>query len=98
MAKRPSHIRQQHRAVIRRTGAPCHLCGQPIDYNAPYLDPGEFVVDHVIPLAAGGTDSLANKRAAHRACNRQKGSKPTGGPIRRSATLKRPGEAPPPRP
>ena len=47
-------------------------CGEPIDYDLPYLDPWEYVVDHVIPLIRGGEDVLSNKQAAHRCCNRDK--------------------------
>lgn len=31
-----------------------------------------FVVDHIIPLSKGGADTLENKAAAHRKCNRIK--------------------------
>lgn len=58
--------RDRDRAAIRRAKPPCGICGEPIDYSLPYLDPGEFVVDHIVPLAKGGTDELANKQAAHR--------------------------------
>jgi hypothetical protein len=30
------------------------------------------VVDHVVPVIAGGPDTLPNKQAAHRCCNRDK--------------------------
>lgn len=50
----------------------CGICGEPIDYELPYLDPWEYVVDHVIPLIRGGPDELPNKQAAHRCCNRDK--------------------------
>lgn len=33
-------------------------------------DPWEPSIDHIVPLAAGGADTLRNKRAAHRECNR----------------------------
>ena len=72
MAGRSTTLRDLHRATIARAGGPCHICGKPIDYTLPYLDPGEYVVDHLVPLARGGTDTLANKAAAHRACNRAK--------------------------
>lgn len=72
---RKTAIRDRHRAAIRRGQPPCHICGQAIDYTLPYLHPGSFVVDHVHPLAKGGTDTLNNKAAAHRACNRAKSDK-----------------------
>lgn len=56
----------------RQKFPPCGICGEPIDYELPYLDPWEFVVDHVIPLIRGGEDVLSNKQAAHRCCNRDK--------------------------
>lgn len=69
---RSTTIRDRHRKQIARGKPDCHICGQPIDYNAPYLDPGEYVVDHIVPLNKGGTDTINNKAAAHRACNRNK--------------------------
>ena len=75
MTTRSTTTRDQHRNAIRRTKPPCGICGQPIDYTLPYLDPGEFVVDHVIPLSRGGDDALTNKQAAHRSCNRDKSDK-----------------------
>ncbi|MGH3968463.1 MAG: HNH endonuclease [Mycobacterium sp.] len=52
--------RDKFRAKIRRSEPPCHLCGEPIDYGADHLDPRSFTIDHVVPLAAGGEDSLDN--------------------------------------
>jgi 5-methylcytosine-specific restriction protein A len=40
---------------------PCHLCGA-----NPAVDPTR---DHVIPIAAGGTNDPANIRIACRSCN-----------------------------
>lgn len=69
---------KRHRAQIRRTRPPCGICGQPIDYSLHYLQPMAYVVDHIIPLAKGGADTLDNKQAAHRACNRTKSDKLPG--------------------
>lgn len=88
---RNTSIRDRHRAIIRRGQPPCWICGEPIDYNLPHLDPGAFVVDHVIPLDKGGPDTLDNKRAAHRGCNRAKSNKPHAPILRRSGSLARPG-------
>ena len=63
---RNTSIRDRHRKIIAKDEPPCGICGHPIDYNAPHLDPGEFTVDHMVPLAMGGLDVLANKQAAHR--------------------------------
>lgn len=72
MAGRNTTTRDRDRNTIRRTRPPCGICGLPIDYRLPHLDPGEYVVDHVIPINKGGTDTLGNKQAAHRSCNRAK--------------------------
>ena len=45
--------------VLERDGAICWLCQRP----------GADTVDHVTPRFHGGTDDLANLRAAHNACN-----------------------------
>lgn len=74
VARRTS-TRDKHRRIIARGEPECGLCQQPIDYSLPHLDPGEYVVDHITPLALGGEDTLANKQAAHRRCNERKGAR-----------------------
>lgn len=95
--RRNTTIRDRHRATIARAQPPCWLCGQPIDYSLKYPDPASYVVDHVVPLDAGGEDALSNKRAAHRICNSRKSNKQhAAGIIRRSGALARTqGEVPP---
>jgi 5-methylcytosine-specific restriction endonuclease McrA len=70
---RNTTIRDRHRRIIARDQPPCGLCGEPIDYSLPHTDPMSFVVDHIIPRAKGGPDTLENKQAAHKAHNRAKG-------------------------
>ena len=78
--RRNTSKRDRHRAIIAKTGAPCALCGEPIDYSLRYPDPDSFVVDHVVPLNRGGDDVLANKTASHNRCNRLKSDRADGGP------------------
>ena len=42
----------------------CQICGKPID-----LESGELQIDHIIPISAGGSDTLDNVRCTHRWCN-----------------------------
>jgi 5-methylcytosine-specific restriction endonuclease McrA len=70
--KRNTTRRDRHRRIIARTKADCGICNEPIDYTLPYLHPREFVADHIIPRNKGGADTLENKQAAHRDCNRAK--------------------------
>lgn len=79
-AQRNTTTRDRHRSILRRDHPPCGICHQDIDYTLPHLDAGEFVVDHVIPLARGGRDVLENKQPAHRRCNELKGDKLDGDP------------------
>ena len=84
---RNTSVRDKHRAAIKRSHPACHICGKPIDLTLPYLDPNAFVVDHLIPLNRGGSDTLQNKAAAHRKCNRAKSDKAFAPIVRRSGSL-----------
>lgn len=72
------------RASILRQSDICHICGQP----------GADAVDHVIPLARGGSNHPTNLKPAHHntgdRCNRVKGDKAYAPIIRRSGSLNRP--------
>lgn len=78
---------QRFRKIIAKTKANCHICGKPIDYTLPHLDPGAFVVDHIKPLKLGGADTLSNAAAAHRECNSKKRARAFAPIIRRSGAL-----------
>lgn len=75
---------QARRRRILAASDICHICG----------DPGADAVDHVIPLAAGGTDTADNMKPAHHnvepKCNRIKGAKVVPPIIRRSGALTQP--------
>lgn len=72
MVSRNTTIRDQHRKAIRRTKQPCGICEAEIDYTLKSPDPMSFEVDHIVPLSKGGADTLENKTASHRICNRAK--------------------------
>jgi 5-methylcytosine-specific restriction endonuclease McrA len=81
--------RDKDRARIKASRPNCHICGKAILWDADWLDPLAFVVDHVVPLAKGGQDALANKKAAHRRreCNSKKRARLIAPIIRRSGAL-----------
>jgi 5-methylcytosine-specific restriction endonuclease McrA len=67
--------RNRHRRIIAKDKPACHWCLEDIDYQADWLHPLAFQIDHVIPLHKGGLDELSNIVAAHRRCNRAKSDK-----------------------
>lgn len=59
---------RNRRIVLQRdAGKACPLCGQP----GPLTE-----VDHIIPVARGGTHDIANLQAVHPSCNYRKGDRP----------------------
>jgi 5-methylcytosine-specific restriction endonuclease McrA len=73
---------------ILRTNNVCHLCGHP----------GADAIDHVIPLARGGPDTVTNKKPAHHKhpcptcgikCNHAKGARLIAPVTPRSGALNR---------
>lgn len=59
---------------LKASGAPCWVCGQPIDVTLPWWNPWSFSVDHIVPLVAGGAPLAAeNVASAHRRCNQLRG-------------------------
>jgi 5-methylcytosine-specific restriction endonuclease McrA len=70
------------REIWERDGFTCQLCGDPLDMDAvghnpavePY-NPLAPTIDHIIPLAAGGTHEPANVQSAHFICNSVKGDR-----------------------
>ena len=64
--------------VLNRWGSSCHLCGGAINLLAPRAThiPGwemGLQLDHVIPISAGGPDTLDNVKPSHGKCNIGKG-------------------------
>ena len=84
---RSDSLRKKHRAIISRTKPNCSICGLPIDYELKYPDPGCFVVDHIKPIAKGGSDLISNKQPAHHGCNSKKRARIIAPIIKRSGSL-----------
>lgn len=59
----PAKLREE---LYRRDGGICQLCGKPVSSYT-------YTVDHIVPLARGGTNHPDNLRIAHKDCNRLKG-------------------------
>ena len=81
--------RQRRNRAILAVSDVCHICGHP----------GSDAVDHVVPLARGGSDTDPdNLKPAHHdvtcpdcgeRCNRAKGDKLVAPVLRRSGALRR---------
>lgn len=89
--------RNKIRARWKAIGAPCALCGRPIDYSLGWvvdrrtgkrrMHKMAFVVDEIIPVSKGGNPlDFNNTQPTHWICNARKGDK----------IMPRPGERPAP--
>lgn len=54
--------------VLERDGGLCGLCHTPVD-------PGDWHLDHIIPIVQGGEHSYRNVQVSHPRCNRAKGGR-----------------------
>jgi 5-methylcytosine-specific restriction endonuclease McrA len=65
----------ERKQVWDKTAGHCHLCGGDMNQQSDGELPEEqeilphFVVDHVVPYASGGSDSIKNFLPAHGLCN-----------------------------
>ena len=62
----------------RKANAPCHICGQPIDYRLrPSSTPDAYEPDHLRDVRKHPELALLpeNVAASHRKCNRARGRK-----------------------
>lgn len=65
--------------VLVAYGKNCHICHTPIDLKASRrVGVGDWFlglhIDHLIPIAKGGPDTLENVRPSHAICNLKKGA------------------------
>ena len=80
---------EEQRRYCRRLveqGAPCAICGRPIDLEAPewilkdgrrVRSPWSLEADHITPIARGGAvvGTVGVVQPVHRACNERKGAR-----------------------
>lgn len=59
--------------VAERDGFRCGLCGEPVDMSLSVPHLRAPTLDHIVPLARGGSHSLENVHLAHFLCNSIKG-------------------------
>ena len=77
------HVPYTESQVLDLYGTSCHICLIPVDLGVPRRIGKEegwelgLHIDHVIPIIAGGPDTLENVRPSHAICNMKKGSKMT---------------------
>ena len=74
--------RRKIQARWRAIGAPCGICGKPIDYSLGMITvdgrrrphPMSMVVDEIVPVSKGGDPlDFENTRPAHWICNARRG-------------------------
>lgn len=61
------------RRIFERDRWRCQLCGKPVDRRRSAPHPRAATIDHIVPLADGGTHEPANVQCAHFLCNAIKG-------------------------
>ncbi len=59
--------------IYERDGGLCWICGEYVDLLLPATDKMSFNLDHIWPLALGGTHERHNLGTSHRLCNQRKG-------------------------
>lgn len=65
--KRKQYSQEVRELIYRQADGYCQLCGKKLTYN-------QATLDHIIPLAMGGSNSVDNLQLSCIQCNRLKGS------------------------
>ena len=55
--------------LAARDGGDCRLCGNHVDLSLKWPDPMSSSIDHIVPVALGGTDDEENLQLTHLTCN-----------------------------
>lgn len=76
------------RRALRELPLVCFACGKQLDPTARRCTPTAAELDHILPAAAGGTDTIANVQWACHPCNRRKSDwRPAPSPPRAPRTF-----------
>lgn len=67
LANAPRIERIDRAAIIERDRSICHICGK-------HVAPADMSLDHLIPLARGGSHTADNLAVAHLRCNSRRGA------------------------
>lgn len=65
-------------AVYERDGWKCGICGRKVNPKTKFPHPMSATLDHIIPLAKGGTHTWDNVQCAHYTCNCRKRTSGSG--------------------
>lgn len=63
--------------VFVRDAWVCGICELPVDRSLRWPEPGSPSLDHVVPLASGGSHTRENTQCSHLYCNSVKGARLT---------------------
>lgn len=64
-----------YKEIYIRDNYVCQICGEPVKMNEKYPHPLSSSIDHIIPLAKGGTHERKNVQLSHLTCNLHKQAK-----------------------
>ena len=64
---RASERPKLRRRLWNRFARRCNLCGRALRLR-------DVTIDHIVPVAVGGTNHVANLQPAHLSCNMRKGT------------------------
>ena len=69
------------RVIFERDGWRCGICGRMTRRDKAWPHPKAPTLDHIVPLARGGTHTKTNVQCAHWACNAAKADRDEGQPL-----------------
>lgn len=81
-------IRISRFEIYSRDNWVCQLCNKPVNRELTWPHKQCASLDHILPLARGGTNAITNLQLAHYSCNSRRGDKILVGTPRRGLLIK----------